>query len=134
MRKKVSFFIGIVAFVVLLAYLQWGRDVKVCNSRLETSGEYRSENIAVIANTLYISDKEEFARQMVQKSVDNSFKEIKFSYDMGYPNELTIDIYLNETLWENGDRYFRINYVQEEKFSSQYNIRENPEKFRIEIE
>ncbi len=131
MRSKAIICVVIIA---LLSYLQWGREVEVCNSRIETSGEYRSENITVIANTLYISNKEEFAKQMVQKSIDNSFKEIKCSYDLGYSNELTIDIYLNEIAWENGNRNFRINYIQERIIDNRYNIRENPEKFRMEIE
>lgn len=114
MNRKVIVAIG-VGILILLGYFQWGREVKVCSGRTQNSGEYRSENITIVANTLCIGNKKEFAMQMIQRCIDNSFKEIKFSYDLGYPNELSIDVYMSEALWKHRNQSFTIYFVQEEK-------------------
>lgn len=50
-----------------------------------------------MANKLFILDKEEFAEQMIERCIDNDFREIKFSYDLtGYPDRIEITVYLNE--------------------------------------
>ena len=51
-------FIGI--FIILL-YLQYGRNVKVKTSNLNYSNEFYEQRITVIANKLFITDKEKFA-------------------------------------------------------------------------
>lgn len=133
--KRVRFVISIpiVITTILLGYLQFGREMEICSSRSETSGDLQLKSISVVANTLFISDKEEFAKQIVQKCIENSFKEIKFSYDVGYPNQLIIMVYLSETEWKEGKENFIICFAQDEESDYQYNIVENPEKFQIEI-
>lgn len=96
-------------------------------------GEYYAESITIVANTLYIGNREEFAKRMIQKCIDNSFKEIKFLYGTKYPNELTIIVYLNKISWKQGNESFRIYFVQNDRYGYRYNIRDNPEKFTIEI-
>lgn len=132
-RVGVVISISIVITTILLGYLQFGREMEICSSRSKTSGDIRLKSISVVANTLFISDKEEFAKQIVQKCTENSFEEIKFSYDVGYPNRLIIVVYLNETEWKDGNENFIICFVQDEESDYQYNIVENPEKFQIEI-
>lgn len=132
-RKRIFIATGIL-ILTLLIYLQWGREIKACNAMTQSSSNFRSENVSIVANTLYIRDKTEFAKQMVQRCRDNSFKEIRFSYDLGYPNELTIDVYLNETAWRHGDKNFTIHYAQDGGSSGEYNIVENPDKFVMRIE
>lgn len=53
------------------------------------------ENLTIITNKIWVIDKEEFANDMVQKSIDNSFKNVRFSYDLGQPNELCIVVFVN---------------------------------------
>ena len=132
MVKKIVIFVNIV-IILFLSYLQWGREVRICNSRSMVIGEYYTESITIVANTLYIGNREEFAKRMIQKCIDNSFKEIKFLYGTKYPNELTIIVYLNKISWKQGNESFRIYFVQNDRYGYRYNIRDNPEKFTIEI-
>ena len=55
------------------------------------------EYISVIANKVWISDKEKIAEELVKKCIENNFQEIMFSYDLrGYPNGLHITVYTNK--------------------------------------
>lgn len=122
--------IGLLA-VAILGYLQNGRDVSVCGSHWDTFGNGSTMDITIIANRLYIRDKEEFAEQMLQRCVDNSFREVMFSYDMnGYPNELNISVYMNPTMWKLKKRVFQIRYEQDLEY--QYDIRDGIDKFKVE--
>lgn len=89
-------------------------------------------DITIIANRLYIRDKEKFAEQMLQRCVDNSFHGVRFSYDMnGYPNELSISVYMNHTMWKLKKRAFQIWYEQDLEY--QYDIKDGIDKFNVEF-
>ena len=51
--------IGLVLIVLIITYLQWGREVKVCDSSIEKSENYYSENLTIITNKIWVIDKEE---------------------------------------------------------------------------
>ena len=88
------------ASLVLMAlciYLQWGRGVSVRNTISSSWDGKRTEYMTIVANKLYIGDKEAFARKMIEACINNEFRDVRFSYDMGYPAEITMDIYTNET-------------------------------------
>lgn len=128
--------LGFFVSIFILIYLQWGRDMEICNTRPETSKNAYFEEVTLIANKLYIHDKYEFAETVIQKCVDNSWKEVRFSYDIaGYPNELCIYVYMNNYAFEHRQTAsFRITYSQDSKFNYKYNIKDNPEKFTIMID
>lgn len=47
---KVRIYTVVIGMLVLcLVYLQWGRSVEVCNTKLRTSSDYCEQNITVIA-------------------------------------------------------------------------------------
>lgn len=133
---KIIFIVGITFIIITAIYLQWGRDMEICNTRPKTSKNAYFEKITLIANKLYIHDKYEFAETVIQKCVDNAWKEVRFSYDIaGYPNELCIDVYINNYAFEHRQTAsFRITYSQASKFNYKYDIKDNPEKFTITID
>lgn len=135
-RIIITIILGFLISIIFLIYLQWGRDIEICNTRPETSSNAYFENVTLIANKLYIHDKYEFAESVIQKCVDNSRKEVIFSYDIvGYPNKLCIDVYMNNYAFDHRQNAsFRITYSQDSKFNYKYNIKDNPEKFTITIE
>ena len=119
MKKRVrAILIGII--VIAFVYLQWGRDVKACDSCIRKNEDYCSEDITIIANKIWIINKEKFAHDMVQKSIDNSFK------------ELCVTVYTNNLRYWWGESDFIIRFTQAE--NGQYNILDNPEKFIMSIE
>lgn len=134
MKKIHTLFFTVIVFFILLAYLQWGREIEGCDTRIETFNDGYSESISLIANKIYISDKENFAEHALFKIVDNSLKGILFSYDIqGYPNELHIIVYMNNSSYSSGKSKFEISYLQDSEYGFLYNIKDNPEKFTLEI-
>lgn len=92
----------LIGIVLLLAYLQFGRDVRVVSSMLMSSDQYYEQKLTIVANKLFILDKDKFAEEMMERCLDNDFHEMKFSYDLnGYPDRIEITVYLNEI-----DRYY----------------------------
>lgn len=133
MRNKIFYCCLFAALAILLVgYLQYGRDVTVCSSNLTNFSDGNTEDITIMANKLYIFDKEKFAEHLLQRCVNNSFKEVRFSYDLnGYPNEVQISVYVNRMLWKLKKKAFEIHYISDGLFD--YNIADNPEMFRVEI-
>ena len=133
-NKKFSriVYLAVLLVIPILGYLQWGRDVAVWSSNPNIFSNGSLEEISIIANKLYIFDREKFARYVLQRCADNSFREVRFSYDLsGYPNEVHITVYMNRAAWKWRKKAFEIRWISEE--DKHYNIVENPEKYRIEI-
>lgn len=134
MKKRSIIMVTLIGLFILVVYLQCGRDVKVSTSYVSGSETGCSESITVIANKLHIFDQEKLARQLIQRFIDNSFRDIRFSYDMnGYPSELCISVYLNNRAWKSREKEFEVLYQHESPNLFQYNMKENPEKFQMEI-
>lgn len=132
-RKRIIIF-TIISGIILWIYLQYGRDVKICSSNISSSDTGFSQHITVIANKLYMYDRDKFAREMVRRCIENSFHEIKFSHDTSeYPCELHISVYINQASWKLKRMTFQIDYEQSYGRGYKYNIRDNPEKFHLEI-
>ena len=102
MKKRNWTWVILFGIVLLLAYLQFGRDVRVIFSMLMSSDQYYEQKLTIVANKLFILDKDKFAEEMMERCLDNDFHEMKFSYDLnGYPDRIEITVYLNEI-----DRYY----------------------------
>lgn len=130
----------ILAVAILLNRFQWVKDdTIIIGSGTETFTDKKIENITVISNRLFISDKAKFVSKIIQVCTDNTLPKgiqtkIKFSTDMGYPNEVIITVFTNERAMEYGEQSFKIIYAQDSKYNYQYDIKHNPEKFKIDIE
>lgn len=103
-------FAGMLLFLFL--FLQFGQDVKV-NSTTRYSHEGGSEeHLVVTANKLYIINKKKFAKEMLQRRMEDSFKDVMF---MGnYSDKIEIEVYLNDWTWRTGKRVFRVVYERED--------------------
>ena len=125
----------IVIGVIILSfiYLQWGRNIEVCNTQVETGNDYCKQKITIIANRVWISDKEKFGYDMIQKCRDNSFDKIRFSYDLEQHHELIIKVYTNRIGYNVGKLSFTVYFENKEK-GRQYDIINNPEKYEMIIE
>lgn len=139
MKKRLLIISISIMALSILFYLQWGnKDTIISGSMTETSGDTKTENITVISNKLFIKDKEKFALDIIQTCINNTCPEgitsnIKLSNDMGYPNKITLTVYMNDFFMEQGKESFKIIYAQDEKYNYQYNVKDNPEKFQITI-
>lgn len=132
MKKKIAVLvIMIVAFSSI--YLQWGRHVEVCNSWNKTGNDYCEENMVIIANKIWICNRKKFGQEMIQKCIDNSFDNIRFSYDLKRPNKLSIKVYTNKVEYWKGTPAFTV-YFKPKGENNKYNIVDNPNKFAMIIE
>ena len=130
MKRRIVAMAVIICMIIGFLYLQYGRDVNVTSSMNFSSGNYYEMEFTVVANKLFIIDKQRFAEEMIERCIDNNFHDIKFSYDMlGYPNRLQINVYLNEF----SKSHFTILYMTESENGMDYNIKDNPDKFMISI-
>ncbi len=122
-NKKFSriVYLAVLLVIPILGYLQWGRDVAVCSSNPKIFSNGSLEEISIIANKLYIFDREKFAKYVLQRCADNSFREVRFSYDLsGYPNEVHITVYMNRAAWKWRKKAFEIRWISEE--DKHYNL------------
>ena len=121
--KKKAIIIVVLIFVILvMLYLQMGRDVEVVNNHISSSENGYEENITIIANKIGIVDQEELAAELVKRCIDNNFHEIRFSYDLrGYPNGLHITVYSNDIMYKLGITAFEAVYQQNEGDIYKYN-------------
>lgn len=104
------------------------------DSTIETFNNGYIQDVSIVSHRIFIPDKEEFAREVIQMIIDNSLMGIQFSYDInGYPNELNITVYLNESSCRNGNSIFKISYTQDIQNGFMSNIKDDPEKFVLEI-
>ena len=87
--KKKHIVIAMMAFIILLsvAYLQWGRKERVVNSFSTASDTSYTQEFSVIANTLFLN-KNEYAKDLIAKTLHNGFQNIRFSYDVGFPEQI----------------------------------------------
>lgn len=110
------------------------KDVEIVNNHISSAENGYEEYISVVANKIWIFDKEQMAEDLVERCIENNFHEIMFSYDLrGYPNGLHITVYTNEITYKLGNVAFEADYRQIEGEIYEYNIKDNPEKFELKI-
>lgn len=105
----------------------------VYNTFSINSSNYHEEHITVIANQLFVTDRESCADHIVQKCRENSFHTIRFSYDRSKPNALYARVYLSEYAVRHGDPAFEFSYTQTDGEYGDYNIIEDASHFNLEI-
>ena len=97
LKKRNGIWVLLIGIILSLAYLQFGRDVRVVSSMINSSDHYYEQKLTIVANKLFILDKDKFAEEMIERCIDNDFHEMKFSYDLlGSPDKIEITVYLNE--------------------------------------
>lgn len=80
-----------------------------------------------------VTGKEQFAEEIIERTIDNSFPDMMFSYDItGYPNRIEISVYTNELSRKLFEKNFLIFFESDVDYD--YNIKDNPEYFRLRIE
>lgn len=84
----------LIGIVALLIYLQYGREETIVNTRVRMSDDGYVQEISVIANKLFIGDKERYAEDVIDKVIRNQYRNVYFSYDiLGCPEEIKINVY-----------------------------------------
>ena len=132
-KLQTLLFIIIVVFILLIS-LQYRMEIEGYSSTVESFSNGYVQDVSIVSHRILIPDKEEFSREVIEMIIDNSLKGIMFSYDVnGYPNGLYVTVYLNESSCRSGNSSFKISYTQNIQNGFRYNIKDDPEKFVLEI-
>lgn len=95
--KKIKWVVLIIVIIFgVFYYLQFGRKVEIRDTKITSYQDGYAEEVNITANKLYIMDKDKFAKDVIDTFIDNSFDNIKFSFDLGYPDTLHISVYMNK--------------------------------------
>ena len=109
MKKQCVVVSIVVCVIIIFVYLQYGREEKVVSSMANTSDSYYEQEFSVVVNKLFIWDKEKYAKRLVEKALENEYVNVRFSYDiMGYPNEISIEVWRDGYCYQQGKRMFSI--------------------------
>ena len=83
-----------------ILYLQFGRAPYVNMAITKGTTDGYVLHLTITANKLFIPNKEAYAEFLIQKVLDNNFKNMLFSYDeLGYPERIFLTIYTNNVTW-----------------------------------
>lgn len=89
--------------------------------------------MSVVSNSKTIENREEFAKQIIQMCIDNSFKSVILSNDEnGYPRRMKVSVYHTAEEIGKDDAVFQFSYEPKE-LNVEYDIRSNPEKYELKI-
>ena len=92
------------------------------------------EKLLIVANCNRIEDRTKFAKEVLQKYMDNSFQSIRLSTDLRESVTcLQVSVYLQEEQIENGNPVMGIEY-RLQRASLNNDIRENSEQMDIFID
>lgn len=90
--------------------------------------------LTVVANCDSISDREEFAREVIKMCRSNSFQSLKLSTDIsGWPNSLDIAVYLHKKDIGGDGPVMRIRY-EPAGDEPTYDIKNNADQYTLTIE
>lgn len=94
--------------ITLFCFLQFGQDVRVNSSIRKSGRDGTEEYLSITANRIFITDKEKFAQEMIERRIENSYKEIYFTEQ--YPKAIEVDVYLNWLTWKMKRKSFSVVY------------------------
>ena len=109
MNKKFFWILLLLLFLIFLLYLQFGREITVCNSLNRSSSNQQELELNIIANRLYIGNETAYARKILKRTQDNKLPQIKLSYP--HTDKYVIHIYLDNQDWTDDNTAFTIIYI-----------------------
>ena len=105
----------------------------VYGSHAMTADNYHEERLTVVVNKLYVADQKVCAEEIVKHCRENSFKNVRFSYDQSVPNALYATVYASKRQAEKEMQMFSFSYLPEDSDET-YNIVNDSDKFMLKLE
>ena len=84
-----------ISVVMMVIYLQFGRNLDVCSSYGMRGSNYYEKNITILANKLFILNEKNCKKEIIQRCKDNNFNSIRFRFDGGMPDKWRVTVYAN---------------------------------------
>lgn len=136
-KKIMVVLLIIITVVLVVSFFKAGnnKEMDCVNTITNSYGNGCDARLSIILYQNKIEDELEVAKEIIKKCEENSFKTIKFSYDMRIPNELDVNVYLSEKDFEEGNKAFSFNYDHDGIGDpDEFNILEDKERFTITLE
>lgn len=136
-KKPMVVLLIIILVVLVVLFFKAGnnKEMDCVNTITNSYGNGCDARLSIILYQNEIEDELEVAKEIIKKCEENSFKTIKFSYDMRIPNELDVNVYLTEKDFEEGNKAFSFNYAHDGAADpDEFNILEDKEHFTITLE
>lgn len=111
--KKQLLFIVITLFILTgLLYLQFGRQPVVNHSMILENSDTYDLSLVITLNKLVILNRKNVEQTLIQKTLDNDFKNIQFSYDIhGMPRKIHVTVYANALTYMLDVPAFEFQYI-----------------------
>lgn len=123
MKKRVSR-VAYIVFVILLC-LQYGMTAQAISSFTNTNQSNYEANIILIANKLYIVDKEKYCDKLLRQYKENSLPNICISTDLsGKLKRVSFTVYINSIAYK----------LRYHSFEATYYLDENTGNYILEID
>lgn len=102
----------IFSLILILLYLQYGRTPVVNHSITNKHADGYETTLTITVNKLFVLCKKQLAKSLIQKTQENLFDNMHFSYDiLGYPNQVTMIIYANRLTYALNLPAFTFKYI-----------------------
>lgn len=136
--SKKYFRMGLVAYICILMACTLPKEIKEYRDNhsgipdaVSSISSMGHEYLVVVANSDEISDKEEFARTVIQMCRNNSFQSMKFSTDFnGYPRSLHINVYYHKNDITEKSPAFTVTFYPD-NWDADYDIYNEAEHFKL---
>ena len=116
MKKRYVISGLIICFIVVGIYLQFGREEMVINTKVNSYEDGYEQEVCIVANKLFIWDREKYAKELVEKVIQNKFRNVHFSYDvMRCPDAIRVSVYYDKVAYKCNYRCFSVYIPEREK-------------------
>lgn len=116
MKKRYVISGLIICFIVVGIYLQFGREEMVINTKVNSYEDGYEQEVCIVANKLFIWDREKYAKELVEKVIQNKFRNVHFSYDvMRFPDAIRVSVYYDKVAYKCNYRCFSVYIPEREK-------------------
>lgn len=78
MKKRKGIWVIFIGIVLSVAYLHFAHDVRDVFNMINSSDYYYEQKLTIVANKLFILNKDKFAEEIIECYIDNDFSEMRF--------------------------------------------------------
>lgn len=97
--------------MISVFYINSTGEPDVLNTKISMNQQGYSLKLEINANRLWIVDKDKLKDELIEKTLENNFDNVRFSYDvLGYPDEVQITVYANELTRRLNISVFEVEY------------------------
>ena len=112
MKRNLIFIVAALFVCTGILYLQLGREPVVNHSTIMKNSDTYDLSLVITLNKLVILNRKNVERMLIQKTLDNDFENVLFSYDVhGMPRKIYVTVYANALTYMLNVPAFEFQYI-----------------------